>query len=115
MGGSTGAGLAQVHSEILSRWSDGWAASGSFDGYGICTAQRRAVSSAPEGGASCKACGRIAFNTTATRVARWLPLASSIASCASAGGLIDEIDAECVVERRVRRMVVMDIGGIDRH
>src|SRR5215510_13085566 len=36
-------------------------------------------------------------------------------SLASAGGLIDEIDAECVVERRVRRMVVIDICGIDRH
>src|SRR5215468_5382502 len=36
-------------------------------------------------------------------------------SLASAGGLIGEIDAECVVERRVRRMVVIDIGGIDRH
>src|SRR5262249_43744252 len=36
-------------------------------------------------------------------------------SRAPASGLIYEIDSECVVERRVRRVVVIDIGGIDRH
>src|ERR1700722_554759 len=36
-------------------------------------------------------------------------------SLAPASGLIDEIDSECVVERRVHRVVVIDIGGIDRH
>ena len=34
---------------------------------------------------------------------------------ASAVGGIDEVDAERVIERRVERMVVVDVGGVDLH
>ena len=30
-------------------------------------------------------------------------------------GLVDEVDAECVVERRVKGVIVVDVGGIDPH